>query len=271
MKKMVLILLLHLASGYLYADYNGEITTKENDLLYSKVDNFDLISLVGFDFISQVGAPQLPLKTLRVIIPANKIVSSITINSYNEIELSGNFMIYPTQKHIYISDTISPFALPDTSIYNYSIFYPVDNFKLEGIGNMAGAKIFTISFCPLRYNPITKKIKLITNINYTLNYIDDSNYFYQPLKISDSYYDIICNRLNNLAINKNEISNYYNIPKSNFQNLCEHVILTTELLEPAFLNLARIMTQYGQPTIVYTKNSTNIPLTNLSPSEIRTF
>lgn len=185
----------------LYADLTDSIQVSINDLIIEQKDTFDIVSINGYDYLQIPGAPQLPSKMLRFIIPSDKRVAQIIINNVTEKELNSEIYIYPTQELQNMSAPLNPFTMPDTSIYLHNNNYPQTCFTYQNIGNLKGAKIFSLQFCPIKFNPITKKITLITSINYTLVYENDNSPFITPSKISNGFYSDAKNDLENLIIN----------------------------------------------------------------------
>jgi len=82
MKKNIILVLLFFCYYQLFANYTGNITIYQNNLKYSKIDIYDLISITGYEYITTQGAPKLPAKYLQFIIPNDKRVAQIIINRY---------------------------------------------------------------------------------------------------------------------------------------------------------------------------------------------
>jgi hypothetical protein len=105
---------------YCFADYKDSVKANVSDLRFSTQDGYDVIGLENASYIDQIGAPQLPAKIVRLLIPIDKKVDSISIDSVCVQQLAGTYHIYPVQAAIpmNVSPSLVPFDDPDTAIYN---------------------------------------------------------------------------------------------------------------------------------------------------------
>src|SRR5208283_3816088 len=100
MKKFNLLILLILFKLICYANYTYTVTTSQNDLSFSTNSGYNIVTLKGGEHTGEIGAPQLPVKILSFLIPIDKMVSSIIINSTSIQQLPGTYNIYPVQTPI---------------------------------------------------------------------------------------------------------------------------------------------------------------------------
>jgi len=141
MKKITMIIFVLCMYNQLHANYTGSININPGDLQYSVIDSFNLVSIQGFTYIYNAGAPKLPAKYLQFIIPHDKRVAQIIINEETGIDIEGTFNIYPAQAIQCMSAPLNPSTVSDTSIYNHNQFYPSSCFSSGRTGNLNGAKI----------------------------------------------------------------------------------------------------------------------------------
>ncbi|OFZ05616.1 MAG: hypothetical protein A2491_03025 [Bacteroidetes bacterium RIFOXYC12_FULL_35_7] len=233
------------------ADYTGTITVNPSDVKFENINSYDLISITGYDYYKQTGYPQVPMQKLRFIIPKFKKVTNVAVTNISETELTGDFNIYPSQPEQIMSGPINPFISPYPTVYNLNQLYPAANFIMDYTTGLRGAKIFQLFFCPVRYNPVTKKVYLITSIQYSLTYADDAANISCPLNMSETAQNINKNILAANVCNQQDIDAYYSFSKSNINEVSQVIIITKFSLQANFLKLADTLTKYGIPAKVY--------------------
>jgi len=157
--KKLLPLIFILCWGFVaYADYTGTVTTNQSELTFSTNSWYDVVALPEGFYTKEIGAPQLPVRTISILIPIDKMVSSITINSTTIQQLSGTYNIYPVQTPIPTNMTLdsSPFDDPNPVIYNSTNPYPDIQYTISSDGYPMGYHVVTITFYPLEYIPLSK-------------------------------------------------------------------------------------------------------------------
>ncbi|HXU26702.1 MAG TPA: C25 family peptidase propeptide domain-containing protein [Bacteroidia bacterium] len=151
-----------------YADYTGSVTTATTDLSFTTKSGYNVVSFANGQSTMQVGAPQLPSKTLSFVIPVDQMVSSINITGTSTVSVAGSYTMYPTQPGR-ISDSLA-FVNPDTSIYNHNTAYPSVQYTPTDDGYPFGYHVVTITFYPVQYKPTSHALIVYTNINFTIVY-----------------------------------------------------------------------------------------------------
>jgi hypothetical protein len=87
-----------LATGIVHSAPTGHLDFSVGDTVRVVWDGYDVVQLKGSDLCDRsVGAPYLPRKTVRILIPLNMRASGITILASESQELDDTFYIYPTQ------------------------------------------------------------------------------------------------------------------------------------------------------------------------------
>ena len=140
MKRIILVMILIISSVYCFADYSDSVRTYLSDLSFSTQDGYDVVSLENASYISQIGAPKLPVKIVRLLIPIDQKVESISIDSVCIQQVDGTYSIYPVQAPIptNVSPSSVPFDDPDTTIYNESSPYPAIRYEIDDDGYPMG-------------------------------------------------------------------------------------------------------------------------------------
>src|SRR6185312_6649597 len=168
MKKIIVLIAILFCGFASYADYTGSVTTATTDLSFTTKSGYNVVSFANGQSTMQVGAPQLPSKTLSFVIPVDQMVSSINITGTSTVSVAGSYTMYPTQPGR-ISDSLA-FVNPDTSIYNHNTAYPSVQYTPTDDGYPFGYHVVTITFYPVQYKSTSHALIVYTNINFTIVY-----------------------------------------------------------------------------------------------------
>ncbi|MBI4646203.1 MAG: hypothetical protein HY738_06290, partial [Bacteroidia bacterium] len=173
MKNLKLLLAVFVLSNSIsvFAQYNGIVQTNSGQISYETKNGYVLLYFDDNFTTEQIGAPQLPVKILKYIIPIDMKVKNVIINNSNVQQLSGLFNIYPAQPP-QITDGSPPpdFVEPDTAIYNSNNPYPGKLVEIIEDNITFGYHIVTLCFYPVEYIPLDKKINLYTYVDFTIEY-----------------------------------------------------------------------------------------------------
>lgn len=269
MRKLKILALLLLFSSFCYADYNDSVTTNQNDLIFSVNNGYDVVSINNYFYTEEIGAPQLPVKILSFVIPADKKVNSIIINSTTVQQLSGTYNIYPVQTPVptNLAPDMQDFDAPDPQIYNSDNPYPGKLYEISVDGYPFGYHVVTIKFYPVEYIPASKILKLYTNINFTIVYENNTEDVLVPNRQSKCSYDLSKGYINSIVSNPNDLntvmggarevvnngtaaSNIKGMNPTSLAYIPDYIIITNNSLKSSFQTLADWKTQKGVYTIV---------------------
>jgi len=153
--------------------YVQTLAFSERDLAFRRAADCDLVSLAGARWITQPGAPRLPLLPVRVALPLGAANVSISIVASDSIVLQGTYRILP-------APTPQPLQLParpesqgpDMRIYGSSERFPRHAAEVAGTGTIAGVTICEVLVYPLRYSPRELRLTLHTSVTFRLDYVD---------------------------------------------------------------------------------------------------
>ncbi|MCF7840842.1 MAG: hypothetical protein K9N22_08705, partial [Candidatus Marinimicrobia bacterium] len=121
---------------------------------------------------TEPGEPELPAMRYFFIIPPDRDVTSVTVISFNEHDLKGNFIVFPTQEDRPTTEEPPPeiWSEPKSEIYSSSTPFPGEIVRIMQHGYLdGGTRIVSISVSPLRYIPDMGVLRLVDNITFTLN------------------------------------------------------------------------------------------------------
>jgi Peptidase family C25/Propeptide_C25 len=162
----ILILLALSASRLLAAEYN-HIYHFEAPKIISHSNGRQLLDLEGTrqkDDI--VGAPILPVKTLKLFIPAQEDVVSIDIDYGALITIDGSYLIQHAATPYPLSFN-GPIAadMPAGDIYESNAFYPSNVFRNRGQQYFHGVQLVLLDLMPVLYNPFEGQVKYYENLH----------------------------------------------------------------------------------------------------------
>jgi len=201
----------------------------------------------------------LPVRTLKYVIPLEKDVSNIKIIRIEETDIKGNYMIMPAQPPMPMQTqfTSSPF-IKDSLFYRTNAFYPQEPFGEIETGFMVGTKVCSFKFFPVRYNPKTQKIKLITRIEFEFEYKTDNKDFCFPFRLSELSQRTLQKNIKSMLNNPDDFNARSALPglkgRSGGSSATgiDYVIITHDSLSAGFQEIADWKTKKGLPSKVVT-------------------
>lgn len=167
----ILIFPLYCSSGIRHClnfDYNK---LSLSDVLGPDGNSYIKISWNSFEVGGIPGSPELPIKYIRLSVPAGANNFDVYITNIGEgIEIPLDSYIFPAQEPLSINEWESgQFTPPNLSIYtNIENECPIqflDDGYIEGKYHVA-----TIAVCPVRYEATKKKLYVYNDIEFELTY-----------------------------------------------------------------------------------------------------
>jgi len=228
-----------------------------NDLSFSKVEEYDLVTLENcFLTIEESGAPCLPKASVSLLTPQDAEIMGIEIVYSDTIEIRGNYNIYPTQRPIpFIKRKSFEFVGHNEHIYSKNTPYPEKIIGKTHTGSMGGYNITSLIVYPLQYIPADKKLIFHSNIKFKIIYEN------KPRSLetkTEKQNKIFKERVKNLVINPEDIGTFGPSAKLrgwNAVDSAEYVIITVDSFKTAFQELADWKTKKGTPARVVTVDS----------------
>ena len=143
------------------------------DLVFSKVDEYDVIELRGYPAVVKPGAPRLPRVIEPLIIPAGAVPMRVELVAEDWVDLPGFYNIYPSQpdRPLSVPGGVQ-FYEPDPEVYGLHTEYPGLALSLIGSGNMNGYRIAHIELFPVQYIPARGVLRLATRLEYRVEYLE---------------------------------------------------------------------------------------------------
>ncbi len=216
--------------------YSGSF--EMSDLLFSTgEEGYDSVIMNGLESISVVGAPQVPVKFINLIIPPGMDVDNLAIVT-NPQTLSKPYNLIPVQAQIPTSEDWQPgpFIEPDDAYYTMSV-YPPTAAEVVNYGYFDGnGRIATIAIYPLQYMPKSKQIVLNSSIDLNLSFKASSQKAVYPTKRSGYLQEKYNALLGNIVENPNDIQMYYSQPPATglLPTEADYAIVAPAELIPSF-------------------------------------
>ena len=258
---LIFAFLTPLAAGTAYYT----LTFDRSDLTIQKKGMYDVIRFEDAISTGDVGSPELPTLGLSLLLPPHVTVTGIRITNTEKEPVEGRFLIHPAQKPTIPGEIVSIAGI-DESIYSLDRLYPSQSVRLSTTGTMSGYNIMTALVYPVQYIPRDSLLFFNTEISFAVDYVPDSAHTSRPLRRyarSQNYVDrmvgeIIFN-IDALPLHKSDIElespTTPFVPKespSSEGSAVDYLIVTNDLMKPAFEQLANWKTAKGVPAVVTT-------------------
>lgn len=210
---ITLFVLLTALSAYTQTTYTA--TFNSTDLSFDTImaadSNIYTKVKLGYNpcYTTDLGKPELPMRTIRLIIPFGKAVSNINITNTQTQNFYVNYQVYPADSCGILEQI---FVSPNTMIYASNNVYPVSPVMTWNQDYFDGSNIVSLGICPFEYYPSSNQLKLITSITISISYSDGNQNETVPLQRllkTQSLYDSI---LYHLVDNPLDIANYQTHP-----------------------------------------------------------
>ncbi|MBN2564448.1 MAG: hypothetical protein JXB46_01940, partial [Candidatus Eisenbacteria bacterium] len=232
----------------------------------SSAGEFSRISLEHCRPLSAVGKPELPLRVLRFVIPADMRVSDVIVSEMEETTIPGVHMIVPAQPRVPIGET-AEWAAPDQTVYGSDERYPAERVEYLGEGYLGGYRIASVAVYPMQYQPASGKLTLVTDISVELKLSPDADRSRPRHRITANSAEIYRDAVRALVENPEEVDDKLSaeviedvgpegfLPRytpSLEGSPVDYVIITKSEYVPYFQQLADWKTKKGVPTVVKT-------------------
>ena len=151
-------------------------TFSGNDLSFESVsapdgNTYSQVLLSGvIGNTTEAGKPKLPLRTLQLMIPFGKEVTSVVCTNIVTQNFQVNHYVYPAPA---CDSTGQVFTVPDSLVYQSNNAFPTQPVVEWRQGYFDGNNnIVSVGVCPFEYHPHKGMLKLITSMSVTVTYAD---------------------------------------------------------------------------------------------------
>lgn len=237
------------------------------NIQFERVNGYDIVTLPNGILLGQEGAPELPHLKLNYVIPINKKVVEIKTLAYEETTIDGEYFIHPKQpEYITSYNNKKKFVEPLAKYYGINDYSPRSIFSDILMGFNSGTKICSFLYSPVRYNPVARKIRVITKITLELIFEDCVDEMVTSDKLSERPRSLMLGNIKSMVENPEEVEARTSLSKGTTKKkggkglsiatpktmTVDQVIITNEALANTFQALADWKTKRGLPTTIKT-------------------
>ena len=256
------------------AQISGQAEVNVNDLSFSKQDGYDVIRWNGGDYkIQQAGAPELPVILKTYVVPLEAKLTGVEVSVSNRMAVNGNFMPYPVQPPIPITEKQDEvkFTQPDASIYQGTEGYPKIKAQIVADYNEMGYHLVTVQLHPVEYDPVSQKL-FVSHLNFVLRYdmvgVDGVQSQKQSVRRANAIKKVIRSMVDNpedvdvftsskvKLVGEAVMDVQTRVASASMpidviqEQIPDYIIITNNKLKGEFQRLADWKTQKGVPTLV---------------------
>jgi hypothetical protein len=123
----------------------------------AKRGEYDLLSIAGLENVGAPGAPLLPAKAARILLPNGKKVTTLRVLPLDTVALPGAYRLAPRAAPVSLDASSTPHpTTPDPAIYASSASWPGKDFESLGVQSKRGYRVLTLNLFPVQWVPATR-------------------------------------------------------------------------------------------------------------------
>ena len=131
----------------------------------------------GYGYSSRIGEAQLPMTSRIVAVPLGAQVKFEILSQETRVldrKDSGiTRSIIPAQPSVSKSADLSSIVFErNAAFYARNEFNQTPNFRIEEIGMMRGLRLFQFYFEPIRYNPVTGALEIVSTADIRVEFLN---------------------------------------------------------------------------------------------------
>lgn len=131
---------------------------------------FDHVGISGLEMYNRPGAPVIPVKAIRILVPAGKRIVEVASEPIGVSQLPGTYRLAHGSEQFF--KTMGPPETPtqpDPRIYSMKGFWPARRHDLVTDQTDRGYNIAYVNLFPLQYSPRTGKIRTAEKMRLTVH------------------------------------------------------------------------------------------------------
>ncbi len=251
-----------------HAAPSAVVLTGEHHVVLDAQRGYTRIALEGGRVVGTPGDPEIPVRVLSFVIPADMRVSGVRVSGVAPETLERRCTLYPVQSEVPTGEPAPAWVDPVEAIYGSSDVYPAEECVVLGEGFLAGYRIATVAVHPLRWRPSTGELFLTRELSVEIDLEPAPD---RPLtrgRITESadrlYREIVAGIVANPedldgvrgGVNVEVVGGSFGFSPRHTPSLdgspVEYVIITSDELAPYFQPFADGKTARGIPTVIKT-------------------
>ncbi len=241
---------------------NHSVTYAVEDLRFSEILEYDMISLSDGYYLSEPGKPLLPTSIIKLAVPQGMQAEQIVVLSEEHTELPGSFSVIPGQYPLTMDDTPADMEFVNLNSMTYNSYepYPGELVRILDQSDLAGQALVELEIAPVQYVPATQKLVLYTDITFEVT----GSYGYQygdylPQELSAAASRQLQKRVRSLVDNPDQVTLHNSQQPYKPVDLppdgpYDHVIITADSYVTYYQPLVEWNSQKGYRDTVVTTN-----------------
>lgn len=226
-----------------------------DDVRISKVEGYDRITLPDCDFLLEAGAPEVPVRSVQIALPAGMVVGEWVVEALSREPLPQDLNLVAVQppRILSLSESFEGPLMPVASEYYSEESYPERVGDFVGIGMLDGQAVAEFVVYPIRYWTSERRVELCTQVRIVISLAPDA-----PGAPQENTPGVIAEREKDLLLNPEVVRSAGAITEGvRLQQVLpagryEYLIVTSDVLASSFEPLAAWKTQKGVPARVVT-------------------
>ena len=234
----LVILSLVLVSN-LYSEQTYQLKTP-NFRIETTEDGFHSITIDRFYSYAVPGYPDLPARVYRVALPPDVDPHSIKVNY--TIEKTEGCGIYNIKEIPAMRTWVDGQYITGNKadVYTKDDFFPERCIEYAGFSQMRKWRIVTLKYTPFQYNPVTNELRVVSEVNVTIDYQPGYNSDAIEFELHDTVMD---RRARKFLMNYEESVGWYESVGSYEPSVTyDYVIITTNTIESTSTKLGDFVT-----------------------------
>lgn len=218
------------------------LTFNSGDIQFRDIGNYRTVAMAGLSLIGNPGDPQLPAKTISVILPPGSRVRGVKVISSDERLIAEDILLYPAQNPTPRSQgQAAKFHPPSRVSYGTTGLWPQSKADLAPQGRMAGYEIAAVKAYPLRYDPLKKQLWFSGTMTVELEY--DLQALKTGIRQNQSWRPAVTS----LVSNPGDLDRFYpsEIKNSKSDSAVDYLVITKAPLDTVFQRLLDWKRQTG--------------------------
>jgi hypothetical protein len=152
-------------------------------------DGFDRVFVDGYFSYAVPGYPDLPCKIFRFVIPPDVAGQSVSVRySVKKSEEIGKFDITALPPMATRKGDIVLVG-KKAEVYSNNTYYPENTVEYLGFSQMRKWRFVNVKYTPFRYNPVTKDLIYIPEVEVTISYDRVARSFSRGMGLADGVMD----------------------------------------------------------------------------------
>lgn len=174
MNRMSILVLVSVVSLCFAGNVTQTINYSPSSLRLSSDKGYTTVDMSGFPHIEKLGAPDLPVMAYQVVIPPTAEVTGFELTDLREEPVPGTYYVMPVQyPQAWMENSKQfPFVEPNPAYYSANASFPTQAAQFVDAGTKSGYRLASFLVYPVRYNPVTRVLSIVTRLTIKVNYAE---------------------------------------------------------------------------------------------------